>query len=290
MGSPPTDVSGFPQEVSYTSMKILYSGILKTDASLLKARAEYLVLTDQCLVKFSSIEAAMTAFPQLSEWLDKPAMGSPNPSANLKTGASEIRFEIPLRSLVTIFNEEGASPRFGLEVWWFSAWPRVAYSKAHLYFNSPKERDIWLTEIQRGYRARIRGVPTQSIIPENLRARINRIVDTTEPASTEGGTQNLTFPVARRVVGLSQKPGAAEESHYVTDSPSFFFVIGPCMCYFIEVLKADHSTSAGDLRVKARVFGTITLSRFRASVASHEQRFVMSFRYVMLIGTSMSRY
>lgn len=280
IGSPPMDGSGFPQEVPYSSMKILLSGNLKSDASLLKARSEYLVLTEQCMVKFTSIEAAMAAFPQLSQSSDNQTPSSPNPNANHKTGASEIRLEIPLRSLVTVFHEEGASPRFGLEIWWFSPWPRLAYSKAHLYFNSPKERDTWLTEIQRAYRGRIRGVPTQTVIPENLRARINRIVDTTEPTPTEGGTQNLTFPVARRVVGPGQRPGAAEESHYLADSPSFFFVIGPCMCYLIEVLKADHSTFPGDLRVKVRSFGTITMTRFRASVASHEQRFVMNFRYV----------
>jgi hypothetical protein len=147
-----------------------------------------------------------------------------------------------------------------------------------LYFNSPNDRDLWITEIQRAYRARIRGVATQTLIPENLKARINRIVDMTEPTSTEGGTQNLTFPVARRAVGSNQRPSAAEESHYLADSPSFFFVIGPCMCYLIEVLKADYSTFAGDLRVKVRSFGTITMTRFRASVASHEQRFVMNFR------------
>lgn len=280
VGSPPMDGSGFSQEVPYSSMKVLHSSHLKSDASLIKARSEYLVLTEQCVVKFSSIEAAMTAFPQLSHRAEDQPVGSPNPGANSKTGASEIRLEIPLRSLVTLFNEEGASPRFGLEIWWFSPWPRLSYSKAHFYFNSPKERDTWLTEIQRAYRVRIRGVPTQSVIPENLRARINRIVDTTEPTPTEGGTQNLTFPVARRMIGSNQRPGAAEESHYLADSPSFFFVIGPCMCYFIEVLKAEHSTFPGDLRVKARSFGTITLTRFRASVASHEQRFVMNFRYV----------
>lgn len=262
------------QEIPYSSMKIIHRGHLKPDASLLKARTEYLVLTDQCLVKFSNIEAAQAAFPQLNQAEEGFSPLTPSPSGAHRVGASEVRLEIPLRSIVSVFNDEGASPRFGLELWAFSPWPRLAYSRAHIYFCAPDERDVWLSEIQRAYRTRIRGVSTQSVLPENLRTRINRIVENTETMTTDGGTQNLTFPVARRHVGNLQKAGSAEDS----DSPSFFFVIGPCMCYFIEVLRAEHHTFAGDLRVKATSFGTVTLTQFRASVATHEQRFVVRFR------------
>jgi hypothetical protein len=50
------------------------------------------------------------------------------------------------------------------------------------------------------------------------------------------------------------------------------------MCYFVEVLRSDYNTAAGELRVKAMSFGTVSLTRFKASVASYEHRFVMSFR------------
>lgn len=70
----------------------------------------------------------------------------------------------------------------------------------------------------------------------------------------------------------------ADEAHDNTDSSSFYFVIGPCMCHYFEVLKADHSTAPSDMRVKATSYGTTALTRFKASVASHEQRFIMCFR------------
>src|SRR6478735_3361482 len=52
-------------EVPYSSMELIQSGPLKTDVTLLKARAEYLVLTDACLIKFGGVEGAKAAFPQI---------------------------------------------------------------------------------------------------------------------------------------------------------------------------------------------------------------------------------
>lgn len=272
--SPPElSVSPGPSiEVPYASMEIIKHGPLKADISLLKARSEYLVLTDQSLLKFSNIETAKALLPQLnqSEPLSKTSSSKP--------GLIESRMEAPLRSIVAVFNEEGSSPRFGIEVWWYSQWPRLAYSKTHLFFAHPKERDDWLADVQRTCKAALRRSPVTSLIPDNLKARIKHIVDNTETAASNGSSQNLAFPVAKRTIPLPQKANSTEDTQNLIDSSSFYIVIGPCMCYFLEVLKADFMTSAGDLRVKVQSFGTVTLNRFKASVASQEQRFVMSFR------------
>jgi hypothetical protein len=259
--------------------EILDYGYLKADVSLLKARAEYLVLADQCLMKFASAEAARSVFPQLMQAGGPNAADSAYQPASPKPGAGlETRLEIPLRSIVAIFNEEGSSPRFGIEIWWHSPWPRLAYCKTQLFFGLPKERDDWMAAIQRACRARLRKAPINSAIPDNLKTRINHIVMSTETNPDEGAPQNLIFPVARRLPGQAPKANGAEETQTLVDGASFYLVIGPCMCYFIEVLKADYNTPAGDLRVKAVSFGTVTLTRFRASVASYEQRFAMGFR------------
>lgn len=272
--SPPElSVSPGPSiDVPYASLEIIKHGPLKADISLLKARSEYLVLTDQSLLKFSSIETAKALLPQLnqSEPLSKTSSSKP--------GLLESRMEAPLRSIVAVFNEEGSSPRFGIEVWWYSQWPRLAYSKTHLFFAHPKERDDWLADVQRACKAALRRSPVTSLIPDNLKARIKHIVDNTETAASNGSSQNLAFPVAKRTIPLPQKANSTEDTQNLVDSSSFYIVIGPCMCYFLEVLKADFMTSAGDLRVKVQSFGTVTLNRFKASVASQEQRFVMSFR------------
>lgn len=273
----PSDSPATPLDQPFSSMELVQYGHLRTDVSLLKARSEYLVLTDQCLVKFGSVEAARVVFPQLSEPESQPCRAVSQTPLSDKSAVGEIRFEIPLRSIVAVFNLEGASPRFGIEIWWFSQLPRLAYCKAHLFFSLPKERDDWLASIHRTCRAKLRRAPVNSIVPDNLRIRINHIVGNNEVQLSDPTRQVLIFPVARRIVGTSQKPNAAEEAQH-SDGSSFYFVVGSCMCYLIEVLKAEYGTPAGDLRVKYSHFGTVTLTQFRASVASHEQRFVMCFR------------
>jgi hypothetical protein len=262
-------------EVPYSSMELIQFGPLKTDVTLLKARAEYLVLTDSCLIKFAGVEGAKAAFPQI-----KSSDGTLKPNSHHSTSksSSDIRMEIPLRSIVGVFNEEGSSPRFGVEVWWFSQWPKLAYSRAHLFFMLPKDRDDWLANIQRACRMSHRRSPSPSLIPSNLKARINHIVETTEVDSNANTSKTVTFPVVKRTIGATQKTKSDEESQHFVDGSSFYIVIGPAMLYFLEVLKADYATTPGDLRVKVQSYGTVSLVRFRASVASHEQRFVMSFR------------
>lgn len=259
----------------YSSMEILQCGPLKADVSLLKARSEYLVLSDQVLVKLSGGDAARAAFPQLNPHDPHARDPARYQQSSGKFSSSDVRLEIPLRSLIAVFNDDGPSNRSGIEVWWFSPWPRLAYSKAHFYFSVPKERDDWLDAIHRACRSKLRQTPGSSLIADNLRSRIDHLVRSAE-GSADVGYQSIIFPVARRVFG--PKSAGVEEAPDNTDISSFFLIIGPCMCHFVEVLKADHFTAPGDLRVKATSYGTVTLTRFRASVASHEHRFIMYFR------------
>jgi hypothetical protein len=72
------DLTGSPLEQPFSAMDIVHYGHLKADVSLLKARSEYLVLTDQCLVKFGSVEAARSVFPQLSQPSGQQKVASPS--------------------------------------------------------------------------------------------------------------------------------------------------------------------------------------------------------------------
>lgn len=259
-------------------MEIVRFGWLKTDVSLLKARSGYLVLTDHSLVKFGSAEAARVVFPQLSQTDGAAKVASGHHGMSVKAAVADIRFEIPLRSIVAVFNEEISNSRLGIEVWWFSQSPRLAYSKAHLFFSLPKERDEWLAAIQNAYKTRLRKNPINSTVPENLRIRIKHLMQAAEDSTDDGSQTHPVFPVAKRLVGLVQKGVTPDDTQENTDVSSLYLVIGPCLCYFVEVLKADYTTSPGELRMKSMSFGTVTLTRFRASVASNEQRFMMCFR------------
>ncbi|KAK5990243.1 hypothetical protein PT974_08509 [Cladobotryum mycophilum] len=273
----PSECPSSPSELPFASMEIVRYGCLKTDVSILKARSEYLVLTDHSLVKLGSAEAARGVFPQLGH-MDGQSKGNTSPHPmNSKSAAADIRFEVPLRSIVAVFNEESSASRSGIEVWWFSQPPKLAYCRAHLYFALPKERNDWLAAIQQAYKVRLRKNPINSIIPENLKIRVNHAVQIAE-TPTDSGPQQLIFPVAKRTLGAAQKGASVDDTQDQTDSSSFYLAIGPYLCYFIEVLKADYTSLPGELRIKSITFGTVTLTRFRASVASHEQRFSISFR------------
>lgn len=273
----PSEYLGSPVEPSFLSMEMIRYGWLKTDSSLLKARSEYLVLTDHSLVKFGSAEAARGVFPQLSQ-TGGQGKGAHSPqSMSTKSALGEIKLDIPLRSLIAIFNEESSSSRVGIEVWWSSRSPKIASCKAHFYFALPKERDDWMADIQQAYRAGMRKNPHHATVPENVKIRINHTMHPAE-ASLESAPQSLIFPVSKRIVATAQKGATADESQDLIDTSTYYLAIGPYLCYFIEILKADYSTLPGDLRLKTSAFGTVSLTRFQASVASHEQRFSMSFR------------
>ncbi|KAI5465786.1 hypothetical protein BGZ63DRAFT_348023 [Mariannaea sp. PMI_226] len=276
MSTSPPKLSPIPLDVPYSAMEIIQHGPLKADISLLKARSEYLVLTNECLVRFGSLDAAKSSFPQLGQPANKRTNAA-NHSGNKPT-AADLRVEMPLRNILAAFNEEGSSPRFGIEVWWASHWPKLSYCKTQLFFSLPHDRDRWLAEIQHACRMNLRKSPGHSLITDNLRTRIYHIVETCEPGASQQENKISIFPVAKRVIGMPQKSLSLDESLHPVDGPSYYVVLGPCMCYFLEVLKADVGVSAADLRVKVQSFGTVTITRFKASVASQEQRFVMSFR------------
>ncbi|PON27938.1 hypothetical protein TGAM01_v203075 [Trichoderma gamsii] len=275
----PSEIPGGPLEPSYTAMEMIRYGWLKTDSSLLKARSEYLVLTDHSLVKFGSAEAARSVFPQLTQTgsQGKSAQSHYLHSLTSKSTFAEIRYDIPLRSIIAVYTEETSSSRCGIEVWWSSRSPKIASCKAHFHFALPKERDDWLADIQQAYKARMRKNPIHVTVPENVKIRINHVMQPAE-TSDDSTPQSLIFPVAKRFAPAAQKGAAADESQDIIDAATYYLAIGPYVCYLIEILKADHSTLPGDLLMKTTDWGTVSLTRFQASVASHEQRFLMSFR------------
>lgn len=275
----PSEIPGSPLEPSYTAMEMIRYGWLKADSSLLKARSEYLVLTDHSLVKFGSAEAARSVFPQLTQTgsQGKGAQSHYLHSLTSKSAFAEIRYDIPLRSIIAVYNEETSSSRCGIEVWWSSRSPKIASCKAHFHFALPKERDDWLADIQQAYKARMRKNPIHVTVPENIKIRINHAMHPAE-TSDDSAPQSLIFPVAKRYAPAAQKGASADESQDIIDAATYYLAIGPYVCYLVEILKADNSTLPGDLRLKTSDWGTVSLTRFQALVASYEQRFMISFR------------
>lgn len=127
--------------------------------------------------------------------------------------------------------------------------------------------------------------PTNAVIFETLRTRINSIVHSTEPVPSESAKIPI-FPVVKRVSGNVAKAPLTNDGRVIVDLSSCYLAIGPYMCYVIEVLKTETSRPAAELSTKVASFGTVTLTRFRASVATHTQAFMMAFRLVELLKSS----
>ncbi|KAK3187246.1 hypothetical protein K4F52_003877 [Lecanicillium sp. MT-2017a] len=276
----PVDCPPSPLDASYASMDIVRHGPLKPDSSARKARTEHLVLTDTCLAKFISAEAARVTFPQIVQE-QTPPIGRSSSSASIssKLSVTDVRLEIPLVSLVAVFAEASTASPYVIELWWSSPAPRLGYCRTELAFATADERDEWLRLIHRTGRSKMRSSPTRGGVPDNVRTRIQHIIRSTEPLASEDDAVNAPiYPVMRRQAPNGVKAAATDDGHKLVDLSSFYFVIGPFMCYFIEVLKADTSTAPGELRAKVLSFGTVSLTRFQASVATHQHTFGMVFR------------
>lgn len=273
-----SDGATTPLECSYASMEIIQHGPLKSEQSGRKAKSEYLVLTDYCLSKFANAETARAVYPQLALAGQQPLQRtSSSASIQSKNGTAEARLEIPHSSIVAVFNEGMPGAHYDLDVWWTSSYPRVSYCRTQFSFASSSEMDDWLTIIHRTCRTRNRKNPTNGIVPDNIRTRINHIVRSTESISDEV-SQIPIFPVVKRTFGPNSRSPTTDDSRNPIDLPSFYLAIGPFMCYLVELLRADIASSAADLRAKVVSFGTVTLSRFKASVATHTQSFIIGYR------------
>ncbi|KAM3454875.1 hypothetical protein MY5147_006824 [Beauveria neobassiana] len=285
--SPPETCPSPLLESSHSSMDILKCGFLKQDSSARKPRTEYLVLTDQCLSRFVSFEAARVIYPQMAP-LEETTIGRSGSSASISSkanAAAENRVEIPLLAVVAVFDDNSANSAHTLEVWWSSPAPKLAYCRTHLSFNTAADRNEWLVLLHRTCRQKIRSSPLAGCIPDNVRDRIHHTIRSTETVVDESKT--TIFPVVRRNTPSSKS--AAEDTANTSDGgPSFYLAIGPFMYYFIEILRSDHATEPGDLMAKVLTFGTVTLSRFLATVANHRQTFTMCFRVPFGVETRLT--
>lgn len=263
-------------ETPYASMEILKCVTLKQDQSSRKNRADYLVLTDQCLSRFASFEAARLTFPQLAA-REEPAIGRSGSSASISSRtATESRLEIPLLAVVAVFVDVPAATTHFLDVWWMSHPSRPAYNRAQLSFSTARDRDEWLIMLHRICRQKMRQSSSPGVIPDNIKSQIRHFVAEAEEVKNDD-VKIPIFPVVRRSAASPRSP-SDEASTSVEGGSSFYLAIGPLMCHLVEIRRLDSLKPTADLNVRVSRFGTVTLARFQASVASHQQTFVMTFR------------
>lgn len=273
----PNHLSPQPQP---SPVKILKHGPLKTDSRLWKSRAEYVVLTDGHLIKFSSVEAARANFAELAPPSQRLKRSSTSSSLSQDGSYTDGRVEIPLCRVVNIFNEEGVSPHFGLDVWWSEISPMVAWACTKLFFGAPTERDEWMSEIRRAIRESVGSTTVpKGLIAPNVESAIYAIVAKEEP-SCRGCPLDI-FPVVQRTTFLSSKAENHENAKKSRDGSSYYLLLGQNKCYLVRVARTSVYKAPQDIEINTVVFGLTSLVRLKATMVPHEERFVLGFRYVL---------
>jgi hypothetical protein len=263
---------------SFEWMKILRYGSLAPDVHLLWSRSEYLVLTEDYLVKFKDTDSARATFPQLGGPTTARLQSTRSPSVSSSTSRSDRseRIEVPLGRIVAMFREEGSTPRFGIEIWWFDHTPAVSYSSAQFFFALPKERDDWLAGIRLAAREKIKGRPIKFAVPGNVQARIQMLVAAEEPESSNWALD--VFPVVQRLSPRGHKLDTPEAMKRMRDGSSYYLVLGQNVCFLVRVFRASTNWAPNDLVLRVATFGLTSLVKFKATMAPAEERFVIGFR------------
>ncbi|KAJ4375736.1 hypothetical protein N0V85_009030 [Neurospora sp. IMI 360204] len=252
-----------PATIEWKSQDVEGFSALETDTKLLTTKTPYLVVTTDYLVKVKNRADVFALFPQLQSDGQRPASMAPPPEPILV---------VPTTSIVSVFVAESTKPSFGLEVWW-KAQSGVSFLHTTFYFDLPTDRDEQLYNIVqtiRGPHIEEEDFARRSVEVSEL---IRTIQETEEPKFVNHNLQ--IFPVVPR--GITRKESGfkqEDDPKKPQESPAFYLVIGPHLCYFIELQRGKN----GDLVCKHKTFGLVTLELFKADWTIHQERFNITFR------------
>ncbi|CCC12283.1 unnamed protein product [Sordaria macrospora k-hell] len=252
-----------PASIEWKTQDVEGFSALETDTKLLTTKTPYLVVTTDYLVKVKNRADVFALFPQLQSDGQRPASMGPPPEPILV---------IPTTSIVSVFVAESTKPSFGLEVWW-KAQAGVSFLHTTFYFDLPTDRDEQLYNIVqtiRGPHIEEKDFARRSVEVSEL---IRTIQETEEPKFINHNLQ--IFPVVPR--GITRKESGfkqEDDPKRPQESPAFYLVIGPHLCYFIELQRGKN----GDLVCKHKTFGLVTLELFKADWTIHQERFNITFR------------
>ncbi|KAI1500573.1 hypothetical protein F5X99DRAFT_234453 [Biscogniauxia marginata] len=254
-GSPGTSISG-------DFVGVVKSGPLQPEASILKPKKEYLVLTPAALVKFKSHNAAASQFPQIL---------SPNSTVECISSTGEIKNSaetyVPLEKIVSVFKDEGTRPSFGIEVWWSSP---SAFTCLQLDFILPDDRDEWLKQIRHATKLRGRSLPDDRA-PTDIELDLRLILEAKHKHQKD--TQIDIYPIIPRRPYTRLRANSEEVKKNWRGSSSFYLAFSKN-----SILLAQFSRSPTGQKVNPSLvqFGLVTLSRVHTQV--NDERFDLVFR------------
>lgn len=274
----PTSPSGTGSRgtsISGDHMSVLRFGALQAETSILKSKKEhYLVLTPSALFKFKSRAAALEQFPQAATPVSAGEGWSPmgsvvGSSKDLKSLAACAEVHVPLDRIVSVFNDEGTRPCFGIELWWRDPKEATAFSRLELDFSFPEDRDDWLKQIRHATKLRCKSLADERA-PADVELVFKAIV---ESRPRQKGSQLEIYPVIPRRPYTRLRSNSGETKKNWRDNSSFYLAFSKNFCYLGQFYKSGSSHKSNQNLVQ---FGLATLSRANASL--NDERFDLIFR------------
>lgn len=238
---------------------------VEADPQVLRSKPTYMVVTQDFIVKMKNKAEALATFPQIG-----PGLGKDN---NSMVPPPEPLLVIPIHMVVSVFLAESSRPSFGIEIWWKSSSARAAYNSTQVFFSLPQERADQMGKIVQQLKAKNTEFPDASLVPLEVEAQIMKIFTEEEPGFKTCKPE--IFPVIRRT-SMREDTHATklDKTRKAKDSASWYFAVGRNMCYLAE------AGPGFPVDVRYQTFGLVNLMSFRAKWNLHEERFVLSFRYV----------
>ncbi len=256
--------------LDWRSQPVERQGPLDPRPQSLRGRAGYLVTTPDYLVVLKSRADAVAAFPQLAAaGGTRPGFASPPP---------EPVHVIPVRLVVAVFSAESSRPSFGIEVWWRSAFPAIAFRSVQPLLQPaghetrPAEAHPRLGQGEgQGRSRRFQGGP-------EVEDCIRRLLRSEEPRHALSEPE--IFPVAFRTTPPREGSSKTDDRpKKAAEGTSYYLAVGINMCFFVEIPRASAvpgAASQGQLPGLRPRRARLVLRR----VGQHEERFVLTFRQV----------
>ncbi|KAK4171362.1 hypothetical protein QBC36DRAFT_96474 [Triangularia setosa] len=234
---------------------------LEPDASLLKTKTPYLVVTTDYLLKMKSRADAVALFPSLAIEGEKAHHGS----------APDPALAIPISAIVAAFYSESIKPSFGIEVWW-KGFGGQSFYRSEFFFSLPRDQQKMLESITRVIGTKEQDEARSTNRCDDVKALMQKIQLAEEPIFANRELE--IFPVIPR--GNTRKeymPKMEDASKKSQEGSAYYLVIGTYLCYLAEVQRGKAGSTC-----RHKTYGLVTLNSVVGDWSFHEERFNVSFR------------
>ncbi|KAF2995142.1 hypothetical protein E8E14_003339 [Neopestalotiopsis sp. 37M] len=260
--------------ISGDSTTVIKFGPLKEESSVLRTRREHLVLTTSGLYKFKNRQIAIEQFPQVSFTTNaSDGLTRVESIASFRDVGVGADVHIPLDRVITVYNDEGTKPCFGLEIWWRDQTNTGYFAHIELNFALPEDRDDWLKQIQHAVRQRTKASWVEDhhmSMDQELELDLARILEAKYPHQS---AHLDIYPVVPRRPYGPLRSNSNESKKGFRDNSCFYLAFSKNICFLAQFTRSPTGHKVNPSVVQ---YGLVTLSKVNAH--TNDERFDLIFR------------